>query len=89
MRLSVYLSTKAEKFLSRVYQKDQKLYALFKAHLDKLPHEYQTDPFLKGSGYEKMRKHRVGDYRILYQVVRERLMIYVVQMGHRRDIYDR
>ena len=30
---------------------------------------------------------RVGDYRVLYQVHDDRLLILVVRIGHRRDVY--
>ncbi|WP_419943662.1 type II toxin-antitoxin system RelE family toxin [Candidatus Poriferisodalis sp.] len=30
---------------------------------------------------------RVGDYRIVYDVIDDRLVIQVVRIGHRRDIY--
>lgn len=32
---------------------------------------------------------RVGDYRILYTVQDDVLLIVVVQLGHRRDIYEK
>ena len=32
---------------------------------------------------------RVGDYRIIYTVKDDVLLIVVVQLGHRRDIYER
>lgn len=32
---------------------------------------------------------RVGDYRVVYRVDDERLVIVVVDLGHRREIYDR
>ncbi len=32
---------------------------------------------------------RVGDYRILYTIEDEILLIVVVTVGHRRDVYDR
>jgi len=40
----------------------------------------------KLSGEEKYRI-RVGPYRILYQIEDEKLVIYVVKVGHRRDVY--
>lgn len=32
---------------------------------------------------------RVGDYRIIYTVEDQVLLVVVVTLGHRRDIYDR
>jgi mRNA interferase RelE/StbE len=31
---------------------------------------------------------RVGDYRVIYTVADEVLLIVVVTLGHRRDVYD-
>ena len=42
----------------------------------------------KLSGQEKYRI-RQGNYRILYQIVDDELIINVVKVGHRRDIYDK
>ena len=41
----------------------------------------------KLAGPEDMYRIRVGDYRIVYQVCDEALMILVVKIGHRRDVY--
>ena len=30
---------------------------------------------------------RVGDYRILYRVVEDRLVVLVIRIGHRREVY--
>lgn len=32
---------------------------------------------------------RVRDYRVLYDIYDDRLVICVVHVGHRRDVYDR
>jgi mRNA interferase RelE/StbE len=40
----------------------------------------------KLSGEEKYRL-RQGDYRILYEVFDRQLLIIVVRIGHRRDVY--
>jgi mRNA interferase RelE/StbE len=32
---------------------------------------------------------RVGDYRIVYEVIDDRLVVHVVRVGHRREIYRR
>ena len=31
---------------------------------------------------------RVGDYRILYSIEDEKLVVYVVKVGHRKKVYD-
>jgi mRNA interferase RelE/StbE len=32
---------------------------------------------------------RVGEYRVVYEVLDQRLVVLVVQIGHRREVYDR
>jgi mRNA interferase RelE/StbE len=41
---------------------------------------------IKLSGDEKYRL-RVGNYRILYQIFDNKLIVIVVKVGHRKDIY--
>lgn len=49
------------------------------------------DPFPSGhtklSGSERAYRIRVGDYRIIYEVFSGVLLIEVVRIGHRRDVY--
>ena len=33
-------------------------------------------------------RFRVGDYRIIFDIEREKLHILVLQVGHRRNVYD-
>ena len=39
---------------------------------------------LVGSGFLRI---RVGDYRIIYEVHDDRLVVVVIELGHRSDIY--
>ena len=34
-----------------------------------------------------LNKLRVGDYRVIYQVIQEELVIVIRAIGHRRDVY--
>lgn len=49
------------------------------------------DPYPPGAeklqGEEAFFRIRVGDYRILYLVQHHRLVVVVVRVGHRREIY--
>ncbi len=38
-------------------------------------------------GYEDRYRLRVGDYRVIYEVIDGQLIILVVGVGHRREIY--
>jgi mRNA interferase RelE/StbE len=42
---------------------------------------------IKLSGKESLWRIRVGTYRIVYQILDDRLLVLVVKVGHRRDIY--
>ncbi|MBI3534692.1 MAG: type II toxin-antitoxin system RelE/ParE family toxin [Deltaproteobacteria bacterium] len=33
-------------------------------------------------------KLRVGDYRIIYSIDRKTIIVYVIKIGHRRDVYS-
>jgi len=70
--------------------------------LEKLPREVQeriavkietlrNDPFPAGCkklfGLPDLWRVRVGDYRVIYQVRRGMLLILVLTVGHRRDVY--
>lgn len=52
-----------------------------------------TNPFSellrikKLKGAESLYRFRVGDYRVVYEVRREVLLILVIKIGHRRDVY--
>jgi mRNA interferase RelE/StbE len=41
----------------------------------------------KLAGYDDRYRLRVGDYRVLYEVIDGQLVILVVAVGHRREIY--
>ena len=41
----------------------------------------------KLAGYEDRYRLRVGDYRVIYEVVDQQLVILVVGVGHRRESY--
>jgi len=42
---------------------------------------------LHGARFEGLCKYRVGDYRILCELEDSRLVVLVVEIGHRREIY--
>lgn len=49
-------------------------------------HPYTHVKKLVGSPYFRV---RVGDYRIIIDIKQEQLVIMVIEVGHRKNIYDR
>ncbi|NGZ96504.1 MAG: type II toxin-antitoxin system mRNA interferase toxin, RelE/StbE family [Nitrospira sp. WS110] len=41
----------------------------------------------KLSGADQLYRIRVGDYRLIYAVEDQRLIVLVVKVGHRREVY--
>lgn len=86
--MEVILSPKAFHQLERIAEADEKLARIIRKHIGKLPSQYHLDKQLKGSHFEGLRRHRVGDYRILYRVEHRKLIISIVAIAHRREAYD-
>ena len=42
---------------------------------------------VKLAGEEDLYRIRVGDYRIIYSIQDDQLLILVVKIGHRKDVY--
>jgi mRNA interferase RelE/StbE len=42
---------------------------------------------LQGAKLGEFWKYRVGDYRLICKIVDERLIVLVLRIGHRREIY--
>jgi mRNA interferase RelE/StbE len=52
-----------------------------------------TDPVRFGVPLRRdlkgLMKLRVGDYRVIYSIERKQVVVYVVKIGHRKEVYDR
>ncbi len=52
-----------------------------------LDHPRQLGKPLKGSQFQNLWRYRVGNYRILCEIQEERIVVLVVAIGHRKDVY--
>ena len=55
--------------------------------LRKLAENPRPSGIEKLKGEENAYRLRVGDYRVLYEVHDKRLLVLVVKIGHRREVY--
>ena len=78
------ISRTAEKQLKRLPRAEQQriVRAILNLAVDPRPHGSR-----KLIGYEDVFRIRVGRYRILYSIATRRLIIIILKVGHRRDIY--
>ncbi len=55
--------------------------------IDALATEPRPIGVIKLAGEENLYRIRVGDYRIIYSIQDDQLLVLVVKIGHRRDVY--
>jgi mRNA interferase RelE/StbE len=60
--------------------------ALDRLELDPRP---TGSALLAGGRGERRWRLRVGDYRVVYEIEDDRLLVLVVRVGHRGDVYRR
>lgn len=86
MKYAVLLEKSAARFLLRL--RDAKL----KSRLDEAIESLADDPRPPGcrklAGTSDRYRVRVGDYRIVYRIDDGKVVVLVLLIGHRRDVYD-
>ena len=85
MSFSIRIKKSAATELARVAKPD---WARIVAAIDRLVETPHLGAALKGD-LRGLRRLRVGDYRIVYEIRDEELFVLVVRVAHRRDAYRR
>jgi len=85
MPYTVSIKPKAEKYLDGL--RDVRLYRRLRESIDRLAESPRPPGCVKLQGPEELYRVRVGDYRIVYQIQDAVLVVLVVEVGHRREIY--
>ncbi|MBF0179619.1 MAG: type II toxin-antitoxin system RelE/ParE family toxin [Magnetococcales bacterium] len=55
--------------------------------IDSLAFHPRPDGCVKMAAMQDMWRIRVGDYRIIYSIQDDRLVVLIVKIGHRREVY--
>jgi mRNA interferase RelE/StbE len=55
--------------------------------LSKLQDPRSSGSPLKGPELGKYWRYRIGDHRVICKILDDRLMVLVLQVGHRREVY--
>jgi len=83
-RYELEITRAAEKQLRSLPRQDQERVTLTMLDLANRPRPRGTR---KLTGYEDVFRIRVGRYRVLYSVSDATLIIIVLKIGHRKDVY--
>ena len=84
MAYRIVIEKKALKFLAGVPKRD---YLKIQEHINELAKDPHISGSIKLQGSINIYRYRYGNYRILYAVENEQLIIYIIEIGNRRDIY--
>ena len=83
MNYSVQIKRSASRELVDIPKPDRN--RLIRA-IDRLREKPRSGVALRGE-WRGLRRLRVGSYRIIYELIERRLLVLVVRVGHRRNVY--
>ena len=86
MRYSVEFRPAVLKSIERLPKKELRR---IKKKIDGLSENLPDPATTKMKGNNPFHRVRTGNYRIVYQILEDRLIILVVKVGHRKDVYKR
>jgi mRNA interferase RelE/StbE len=52
-----------------------------------LSHDPRPKGVVKLAGCENLWRIRIGDYRVVYEIQEDRLVVLVLRVAHRKDVY--
>lgn len=84
-RYTVEISRRAIRSIAALPRKEERR---VRAAIELLADEPRPPNCVALTGEQSVYRVRVGDYRILYEVIDARLLILVIRVGHRRDVYQ-
>ena len=81
------MSRQAEKDLEKVFRSDKKLYQRFINALQAISRKPTEESKPLHGELKGLRSHRFGSYRVLYEARHGELLVIVIDLGPRREIY--
>ena len=85
-RYTVVLSKLAQEKFDRFIQADRNLGKQIAKAIERLALNPNLGELLKGN-WKGYRKYRTGDYRIIYRLEHAQLLIYIITIGDRKNVY--
>ena len=86
-RYTVVFSELAQEKFDRFIRTSRKTGEQIAKAIDRLALNPELGDFLKGQ-WQGYRKFRTGNYRIIYRIDHGRLIIYIITIGDRKNVYE-
>lgn len=87
-RYAVLFSKLAQAKFDHFIRSDRKVGEQIAKAIDRLAQRPELGEFLKGE-WKGYRKYRTGSYRIIYRIEHARLVIYIITIDDRKQVYRR
>ncbi len=88
MARKVELSAEVDRELSKLdAQHSKRILRFLHGRVAKLDDPRSIGKALHGSRFGEFWKYRVGDYRLICKIEDNRLVVLVLRVGHRKDVY--
>jgi mRNA interferase RelE/StbE len=88
MASRIELSAEADRELGKLDpQQSKRILNFLRERIARLENPRSIGQALHGSRFGEFWKYRVGDYRLICKIEDDRLLILVLRIGHRREIY--
>ena len=84
MKYRIEVKRSAAKALKKIPKPDQKRIS---EKIDNLAENLPNPDTTKMKGNNPFHKIRIGDYRIVYEIQDNVLLLLIIKIGHRKDIY--
>lgn len=85
MKYALLINPKVEKVLSKI---EAKMALKIRDKIRELADDPRPASSKKLEGHENAYRKRVGDYRIIYEIYAQKVLILIVNIGHRKEIYE-
>ena len=86
VRYTIVLSKLAKEKFDEFIRADRKLGEQIAKAIERLAAHPDLGEFLKGE-WKGYRKYRTGSYRIIYRTEHSKLIVYIITIDDRKDVY--
>ena len=86
---SLILSKRSEKKLEKLKKKDKRNFEIAVKHLENLTQNPKFYGKPLTSNLAGLWSYRTADFRIIYEIEENKLIVIVIEIEHRKNVYDK